>query len=86
MIEIAAEHGMTVRPCGEGDELSVYGADCSGCMTEQIYEQAVHTSMDFPKITSFERNVPACWALTSELIIPACICAGIVMQIMMRIR
>ena len=49
MIEIAAEHGMTVRPCGEGDELSVYGADCSGCMTEQIYEQAVHTSMDFPK-------------------------------------
>ena len=49
MIEIAAEHGMTVRPCGEGDELAVYGADCSGCMTEQIYEQALHTSMDFPK-------------------------------------
>ena len=24
MIEIAAEHGMTGRPCGEGDELAVY--------------------------------------------------------------
>ena len=33
----------------DGRALAVYGADCSGCMTEQIYEQALHTSMDFPK-------------------------------------
>ena len=33
----------------DGHALAVYGADCSGCMTEQIYEQALHTSMDFPK-------------------------------------
>lgn len=49
MIEIAATHGMTVRPCGEGDELAPYGADCSGCMTQQVYETALHTSLIFPK-------------------------------------
>ena len=56
MIEIAAEHGMLVRPCGEGDELAAYGADCSGCMTEQIYEQALHTSMDFPKMIQHRKE------------------------------
>ena len=31
-IEIAASHGMTVKPCAEGDELAAFGADCGGCM------------------------------------------------------
>lgn len=31
MIQISAEHGMTVKPCGEGRELERFGADCSGC-------------------------------------------------------
>ncbi len=35
MIRIAKNHGMTVCPCGEGDELAAYGADCTGCMTER---------------------------------------------------
>lgn len=29
--------------------VAVYGADCSGCMTEKIYEKALHTTMNFPK-------------------------------------
>jgi hypothetical protein len=41
LINIAAEHGMTVKPCGEGDELAVFGADCSGCMTIKTYEKAI---------------------------------------------
>lgn len=49
MIEIARAHGMTVRPCAEGDELSEYGADCSGCMTIQTYEKALHTTLNIPK-------------------------------------
>ena len=40
-IRIAAEHGMTVRPCAEGDELAPFGADCSGCMTTHVYEKAI---------------------------------------------
>ena len=29
-IAIAKEHGMTIRPCAEGNYLAEYGADCSG--------------------------------------------------------
>lgn len=49
MIRIAGEHGMMIRPCGEGDELAIYGADCGGCMTQNTYETALHTSLNFPK-------------------------------------
>lgn len=41
MIDIASDNGMVVRPCAEGDFLSKYGADCSGCMTIPIYEKAI---------------------------------------------
>lgn len=49
MVKIAAEHGMTVRPCGEGDELENFGADCSGCMTIDTYEKALGTRLQVPK-------------------------------------
>ncbi|MBO7047458.1 MAG: DUF1848 domain-containing protein [Spirochaetia bacterium] len=41
LVEIAAKHGMTVRPCAEGTELAQFGADCSGCMTVSMYEKAL---------------------------------------------
>lgn len=41
MIEIAAAHGMTVKPCAEGDELAAFGADCGGCMRISDYEKAI---------------------------------------------
>lgn len=50
MALIAKDHGMTLRPCAEGNELEVFGADCSGCMTQAMYEKAVHNSMNFPKV------------------------------------
>ena len=37
IIRIAKQHGMTVKPCGEGNELALYGADCSGCMRISDY-------------------------------------------------
>ena len=49
MIQIAAAHGMKVYPCGEGTELACYGADCNGCMTQETYEKALHTTLDIPK-------------------------------------
>ena len=49
MTHIATEHKMTLRPCGEGTELAAFGADCNGCMTQQIYENAIHMSLDMPK-------------------------------------
>ncbi|MBQ7719616.1 MAG: DUF1848 domain-containing protein, partial [Clostridia bacterium] len=39
LIETASAHGMTVRPCAEGDELAAYGADCGGCMRIGDFEK-----------------------------------------------
>ncbi|SFG70605.1 DUF1848 domain-containing protein [Oribacterium sp. WCC10] len=49
MITIASLHGMTVKPCAEGDELSEYGADCGGCMRISDYEKAIGKRLDAPK-------------------------------------
>lgn len=48
IIKIAASHGMTVKPCGEGEFLSQYGADCSGCMTVRDYERALGRRLNVP--------------------------------------
>ena len=50
LIEIASKHGMTVKPCAEGDELAAYGADCSGCMQIRDYEKAIQSRLNAPKI------------------------------------
>jgi len=47
-IEIGKQYGMTIRPCAEGNELAEYGADCSGCMTVALYEQAIHCRLKAP--------------------------------------
>ena len=49
IIQIAASHGMTVKPCAEGDDLAVFGADCSGCMTIPDYEKAIGQKLIVPK-------------------------------------
>ena len=49
MIKIAAAHGMTLKPCAEGDELAPYGADCGGCMRISDYEKAVGQRLNAPK-------------------------------------
>ena len=50
LIEIASKHGMTVKPCAEGDELAAFGADCSGCMQIRDYEKAIQSRLNAPKI------------------------------------
>ncbi|MCD7811624.1 MAG: DUF1848 domain-containing protein [Ruminococcus sp.] len=49
LIEIAKKYDITICPCCEGDELAVYGADCGGCLTQNILEQAIHGRLDIPK-------------------------------------
>ena len=48
IIKIASSYNMVVKPCGEGDFLSEYGADCSGCMTVQTYEKAIGKKLIVP--------------------------------------
>ncbi len=48
MIEIARDYGMVVKPCGEGQFLTEYGADCSGCMTIATYEKAIGQRLIVP--------------------------------------
>lgn len=49
MVKIAGEFGMRVYPCGEGNYLSEYGADCSGCMSKEVIERAIGQSLLVPK-------------------------------------
>ncbi len=57
MAKIAGEHGMTLKPCAEGDFLEKYGADCSGCMTAKTYEKAIGRTLNVPKE---KKNRAAC--------------------------
>lgn len=49
IIDIARAHGMTVRPCAEGDALAPFGADCGGCMRIADYERAIGKRLAVPK-------------------------------------
>ena len=48
MADIARAHGMVLTPCCEGDELAVYGSNCSGCMTIPMYEKAIGKRLKVP--------------------------------------
>ena len=50
MVEIGSQYGITIRPCAEGNELAPYGADCSGCMTIAMYEQALRQRLKVPRL------------------------------------
>lgn len=55
-VQIAKAYGMTIRPCAEGEELAPYGADCSGCMTVQTFETALHANLKVPNRKTNQRN------------------------------
>lgn len=59
-VEIGKKYGMTIKSCAEGDELAPYGVDCSGCMTVETFETALHTRLDAPKRKS-PRSECACF-------------------------
>ncbi len=58
--EIGRQYDIIIKACAEGDELAPYGVDCSGCLTQEVYETALHTKLDMPKIKG-QRNECACF-------------------------
>lgn len=59
-VEIGKQYGMTIRPCAEGNDLAQFGADCSGCMTVAMYEQAIGQQLKVPRKQP-ARNECACY-------------------------
>ena len=60
LIEIASAHSMTLKPCAEGDDLAVYGADCGGCMRISDYEKAIGRRLTVPRRKG-ARSACACY-------------------------
>ena len=48
LVRIADRYGMTVKPCGEDPRLASVGADCSGCITQATFEQAIGENLILP--------------------------------------
>lgn len=46
--EVGRTCGMTIYSCCEGDDLARFGIDCSGCMTQQVVERAIGTTLSVP--------------------------------------
>ena len=46
--ETAGRHGMLLKPCAEGTDLAAYGADCGGCLTLAMFEQAMGEKLAVP--------------------------------------
>lgn len=55
-INIGKKYGFTIRPCAEGNALAEYGADCSGCMTLETFETALHKKLNVPKRSVNQRD------------------------------
>lgn len=48
-VKIGQSYGMTIKACGEGEELAPYGVDCRGCMTVQTWENTLHARLEAPR-------------------------------------
>ena len=66
-IDIARQHGITIKPCAEGKSLEQYGADCSGCMTVKTFETALGAHLDVPKQSKNQRNNECACLLGSDI-------------------
>ena len=47
-VRIARTYGITIKPCGDRHGLEETGADCSGCMTLEVYEKAIGHKLNAP--------------------------------------
>ncbi len=60
IIRLGKKFDITIRPCAEGNELKSYGADCSGCVTQSVYEKAIGVRLIIPKSVKSQRAECAC--------------------------
>ena len=47
-VKIGKEYDMTIKPCGESPLLASAGADCTGCMTQKVFENAIGENLILP--------------------------------------
>ncbi len=47
-VETGSQYHMTIKPCGESPDLKKTGADCSGCMTQKVFETAIGQNVILP--------------------------------------
>jgi len=64
-VEISSRYNITIRPCGEDPVLETAGADCSGCMTVQTFENAIGRNLIVPPNPN-NRKECACY-LTGDI-------------------
>lgn len=48
-VRIGRTYGIGIRTCCEGTDLERYGADISGCMSQDVIERAIGNSLHVPK-------------------------------------
>ena len=48
-VKIGRKYGIEIRSCCEGTELEKFGVNIGGCMTQDVVERAVGTSLEIPK-------------------------------------
>jgi hypothetical protein len=49
LVQIAKFNHMTLKTCGEGSVFADVGADSTGCLTKEVYEQAFGVTLSLPK-------------------------------------
>lgn len=48
-VDIGRKYNIKIKTCAEGEELGVYGVDCSGCMTQDVIEKSINNKLKVPK-------------------------------------
>jgi DNA repair photolyase len=48
-VRIGKKYNIMIKTCVEGQELSNYGVDCSGCMTKPVIEKAIGHTLKVPQ-------------------------------------
>lgn len=48
-VHIGKKYNIQIKTCVEGQELSKYGVDCSGCMTKSVIEHAMGNNLKVPQ-------------------------------------
>ena len=59
-VSIAKTCNMIIKPCGESPSLASVGADCSGCMTQKVFEKAIGQNLLLPSNPNNRREC-ACY-------------------------
>lgn len=49
VVRICGQYGMELKTCCEGTELAAIGADCQGCLTQNVLERALGLRLALPK-------------------------------------